>query len=191
MSVSCCKIVNATDNYMTLNIGAITSNFGKNEADILRERRGGFSTSIGIDYFHHNLFFLSSSIGYLKSAAGDLFYDENAGGGRFTTLSMNHFFANTLFRLKITSHKLETYVGLGPQFDILCSTSSSNSPNRYSETILKNGTIWCRLRPEIGANIYLNKFLFGVNICYPIALHKISNLRLNYCEFTLNIGFKL
>ena len=175
--------------------------------DLLSENRYDYSGFVGLNYWHHNYFYLSSEIGY-ASKGGKKKYMISRIENEMTR-SVNYLHLNTTFRAKFPAKNYYFYAGIGPKVDFLIGNdvilsnnnwfgfiekenpappSPSNGqivsiPDNKESVRFKNYTLnkaLFGLKPEIGFEYYFaDKFMLGVNASYPINTGSIGK-----CHFS-------
>ena len=147
-----------------------------------------YQMAIGIDYWDHSWFDLSSNIGYIAKGSKDKnlpVYKD----GEFTPFTTFYHYAdyltlNTTFRVKKNIRNETYYIGTGPRIDI----------KLKDHLLLDNSfnTVLYGLKCEAGFIYTVNKIQLGLNAAYlPTFNKQIEEVRERTFSFGLSIGYIL
>ena len=93
--------------------------------DLLDEKRYDYSGFVGINYFYHQYFFLSSEIGYAsKGGKKTVELTDIHGNPSYYFMpneQVNYLHFNTTVRIKYPAKQYYFYAGIGPKIDFLLS----------------------------------------------------------------------
>ena len=143
--------------------------------DFYDEYRYDYSGFVGLNYWHHNYFYLSSEIGYV-SKGGKKKIDTRWGWDSdymVMTRSVSYLHLNTTFRAKFPAKNYYFYAGIGPKVDFLMGNDVILNDNRLYGFIKKENltpsspsskemVISNNMEAVIFENYTLNRVLFGL-----------------------------
>ncbi|MDR0536728.1 MAG: hypothetical protein LBH04_01570 [Tannerellaceae bacterium] len=157
---------------------------------------------IGIDYFEHRGYELSSEIGYMQlgGCTDDImFIDERGRSYPLVSERINYLHANTTFRLKKSIRRMRFHVGAGPTIGYLLSHTAVVH-NYYTPSFLKDNelsNVMFGLKPEAGFYYYVKeRWLMGLNVSYNLGLFGLgdggfSTLASRAALLQLTLGYRL
>jgi hypothetical protein len=166
--------------------------------NLLEQKTNSYIGAIGVDYFEHKYFYLSSKIGYMKRGGRDkvILVDEqfNILGNKNINERWNFLDVNTTFRFRYQINNYDIYIGIGPFVNLLIGKEKFT----YNDLqICKVNKLHFGVLPEIGVNYYITeKTMIGINIAYSYNLSifsKIENMNLynNSINMSFTIGYRL
>ena len=163
----------------------------------LEHKTNSYIGAVGIDYFEHKYFYLSSKIGYMKRGGKDkiILMDAqgNTLGHKKIGESWNFLDINTTLRFRCPSNNYDIYLGIGPFVNLLI----GNEKFMYNNITDNVNKLHFGICPEIGVNYYItDKIMLGVNIAYSYNLSAFStienrNLYNNSINMSFAIGYRL
>lgn len=125
--------------------------------NLLEENLYSYSGALGVDYWEHKYFYLSSEIGYTKRGGKQqlqvLDSITNPIGKEYKSEVIKYLHFNTTFRFRYSINRLYFFVGVGPTIDILLGEQTFTPlGNVYNlkRTILG-------VKPEVGCTFQIGK----------------------------------
>jgi len=159
--------------------------------DFFSEGIRSYSLMLGLDYFKHSHYELSSEIGYLERGGKEKDPD-------FLASDVNNYQVerwgcvpfNTTFRGKLTVDNGYWYAGVGPKIDVVI--GSSNFTSAFLDGYMKYRVV-IGLKPEIGFNQKVGtRLCVGLNASYLIdfgGVGKSAYTTLLSRPFTCSLSF--
>jgi hypothetical protein len=190
-----CCIISVNAQTIKLENGISFSKMETNKLNFFTKNFTSYANKIGVEYFEHKNFYISSNIGYTKRGGKDkiLIVDTESGeivSENTISESWNLLNLNTTFRVKYNFENYIFYLGVGPFVDFLIGTNefSNSSFETYKAKTVLGGVC-----PELGIDYLLtDKILIGLNASSNYSftpLVKQSILKLNNEQ--LNIYFSV
>jgi len=198
--IACIVSVSVNVNAQTIKVenGVSLSKMKSNDLDLFTKTFTSYANKIGVEYFEHKYFYLSSKIGYAKRGGKNkIAYINELGeitSGNDISESWNLLSINTTFRVKYAQDKYLFYLGLGPFVDFFIGSKKFSNTTSESYKTKKNLYGVC---PELGVDYMLaDKISIGLNVSSNFSftpLVKQDNLKLNNNQMNiyLSIGYKL
>ena len=193
------EILNAQNLKINSGLSLSSLNFKIGEFNFYDSRIKSFYPSLGIDYFEHKYFSISSEIGLIEKGGKESNILLTSVGGEtqqhidlFEKWNFLHF--NTTFRINYPFNNFHLYAGFGPKFDILL---GSNSFDNISFENFRINRYSFGFKPEIGFNsILTNKISMGFNLSYLIdigdfAKNELFTITNNTWMMTLSLRYSL
>lgn len=150
-----------------------------------------YQMNVGIDYVNSKWYFLSSSVGFLQRGGKYAYtYLENIGNEEqllYKKEYAKYLTINTLFNLKYEMHRMQYYLGVGPQLGI---NVGDNVISDYDS--LK--TIQYGLKAICGVNYTVQNILLGVNFSYLPTFGSMFESKDGHDKtfaFNFRIGYRL
>lgn len=151
---------------------SISSN--KNELDLLSSDYCGYYGAIGVDYWSHDNYYLSSQLGYLGKGGKDHIFIVGPDTDYDFKMKWDYIHLNTTFRLKTRSDNFYPYLGVGPKIDILASSKHILTKEGY-DLKLKPVTVGGIV--ELGIIKRFNKIDMGINASYAFNFNEAGNFK--------------
>ncbi len=195
--------------------GIDISSMENSKFNLLPNKRTGYVGTIGLDYFEHKYFYLSSEIGYLQKGGKDaIFFTDQSGqplSESKVDIRLDYLHINTTFRGRYAINNSNTvYVGIGPKIDIPVNSKISSNNDHFIALFQEDTPLDYRVKnlktsfgllPEIGFTYDMNKFRFDINAAYLVNFGRIDKNPINdelgnkvYNNtflFRFNVGYKL
>lgn len=191
--------------------GITFSKMSGDPVDILNKQVTLYTGFIGLDYWEHDYFYLSSEIGYLRKGGKEYISlpgldEENPFfplSNRYLKANIDYLQLNTTFRVKYLFDNVNLFAGLGPKIDILLRNKMNyeNGPIDYFGTYNLNGNIRpisLGLKPEIGFYFDINRIRIEGNLVYYINFGRLDNIEGNKNKVgnksisaLLSVGYRL
>ena len=152
-----------------------------------------YQMSIGIDYWDHSWFDLSSNVGYIRKGSKDDIEmrhssEETPYYGDFI-LYADYITLNTTFRLKRNVRRETYYIGVGPRLDFKTKEHFTTGLDTEGEDF---NSVLYGLKCEAGFNYTINKIQVGVNASYLPSFNKqINEIRERTFTFGISVGYIL
>lgn len=172
--------------------GLSFSSMHSNKFDILNENITNYGLNVGLDYFDHELFYLSSEIGLITKGGKE---DDLLIGNETINLRESFQFVhlNTTIRLKYQVDNAHLFVGIGPKLDFLVGSGEFTDEiyTGYDMDKLSIGS-----KAEVGLVQDMNKIRIGLNLSYLInfggaARSEFISIGNNTYSLMFSIGYKL
>lgn len=167
ISLFCLCSTSSFSQIIKINNGFSASSMKK----VLTEKIVAFSSSIGVDYFEHKYYYLSSEVAYMKLGGenSDALYGAVSIKARESWDCLQF---NTTFRARYPIGQFHFYVGVGPKFDLIINN------NKFSSLLYKNIDGLKMLRVTFGGKLEsgiaydLGKTRIGLNVSYLFPIGK-------------------
>ncbi|HCO66399.1 MAG TPA: hypothetical protein DIT04_01385 [Dysgonomonas sp.] len=179
--------------------------------DILNKNTTLYTGFIGLDYFEHDYFYLSSEIGYMKKGGKEYIPLSEPEiehpiwnlANRDIKANLDYLQLNTTFRAKYPLGSIHVFAGIGPKIDILLHSKFNYENASLDElgTYNLNGNIKrisFALKPEIGFYYDISRFRIEGNLAYLINFGRLDDIEGNYNKIgnqsisvLLSFGYRL
>lgn len=146
-----------------------------------------YQVAIGLDYFSHKSYFLSSGISYMKKG-NDLFLWDVENMTASQKMKNRYFSTYTLFNVKKEFSLFDIYIGAGPRFDIRI----KDKDIAYEKQIVQP-FLW-GLKCDVGINYFVNNWMIGAKFSYLptfMNMYKNENVKDRTITLGMSIGYKL
>jgi hypothetical protein len=172
----------------------------------------GFNSTMGIDYWDHKYFNLSSNVGFVQKGGKDC-YSYYSPAGELDSIKpfrvrLNYLTLNTSFVLKIPiKDAFSPFIFAGPRIDYLISYEDRASVIEHIINSIDFDNLYFGLLTGAGVSYKIDKFTLGLVFNYYVNLYNIweytqdfheleignNKISLSDRTFTLNfrIGYKL
>lgn len=164
----------------------ISKMYSSDIEDIYSSYTYDYSNSLGISYWNHKYFNLSSQIGYITK--GGISNTTVWGDGGIISekidVKLRYLDLNTLFVAKIPLNKFCVYAGIGPSVNFLFKRSSNLDSKYVLDTPydVNEGNfnkIGLAIKSELGVAYYWDKLEFGVSVSNLYDLFYLDKLNFN------------
>lgn len=176
--------------------GISLSYMAANSKDELTKTKSGYNFSIGLDYWEHEYFNLSSQIGYMATGGEEdinIINEDITLTTRRFKVRLNNLHLNTTIRIKYPIRHTYFYLGIGPKLDLQLGHNSNNE-NIYRNNYLdfNQKKILFGLKTETGCYYDINnKWRFDLNGAFLPNLTHPYKLKNRIFSINIGIGYKL
>lgn len=164
----------------------ISKMYSSDIEDIYSSYSCDYSTFLGISFWDHKYFNLSSQIGYITK--GGISNTTVWGDGGIISekidVKLRYLDLNTLFVAKIPLNKFSVYAGIGPSVNFLLKRSSNlnskyvlDTPYDVNESNFNK--IGLAIKSELGVAYYWDKLELGVSVSNLYDLFYLDKLNFN------------
>lgn len=160
-----------------LNNGLLVTKTTNKKGNFMKENITTYALSLGVDYWEHNYYYLSSEIGYIKLGAKESnAYMDNKHTPVLETWNNLQF--DTTFRVRYPMRAFFVYLGLGPKIDILLGEQKFTSS--FLQGIPRRNRVNFGTKTEAGVACDLKKIRIGLNYSYNFNFNSIARGLYNY-----------
>ncbi|MBP1617451.1 MAG: hypothetical protein H6Q14_1278 [Bacteroidetes bacterium] len=150
--------------YLKFSTGPSFSSMKKNDNSALQKNRTGVNFQVGLDYFEHRFYSISSELGYIQTGGKDnilLVGDDDSR--KDISLKLSNIHMNSTFRFKIdTKNKLNLFIGCGPKLDYQFSPKYDSNINEISYYEFPKNKLLFGLKMEAGVQYELKNSKLGI-----------------------------
>ncbi len=174
--------------------GIALTSLQNDDFDILEENIVTFSTTLGIDYWETESFYLSSQLGYIRKG-GEEENELLQGSAAEVKESWDYIHFNTTIRFPfpLKKGKSHFFLGVGPKLDFLL------SDDRFDEPVYEGyelNTVTFGAKVEAGIVQDFNRLRTGLIFSYIYDVTKaggtdFTDFRNNAFLFAVSLGYKL
>lgn len=182
--VYCCPVFSQV---IKLNNGFLVTKTTNKKGNFMKDNLMTYAISLGIDYFEHDYYYLSSEVGYIKLGAKE---NNSYIDNKHTPVSetWNNVQFNTTFRVRYPLQSFFIYLGLGPKIDLLLDKNKFSS--NFLQDIPERNRLNIGAKSEIGFAYDFPKIRIGVNYSYNFNFMSVAKGLYNYQHIlALSVGY--
>lgn len=187
MLLAICCYRSAFSQVIKFNNGLLVTKTTNKKGNFMGENITTYTVSLGIDYFEHDYYYLSSEVGYIKlGTKGNNTYTDNKHTPVSETWDNLQF--NTTFRVRYPIKTLFVYLGGGPKIDLLLGNQKFNP--KFLQGIPGLNRANMGVKTEIGVAYDIKKIRIGLNYSYNFNFKSVAKGLYNYHHMlALSVGY--
>jgi len=176
-----------------INNGIAFTSISNSKINMLEDKIQTYAIFIGVDYFKHSFYELSSEIGYITKGGKEEWFDNMNYVNVKINEKFNYLNVNTTFRIIYRKSNYNVYAGIGPKVDFLVSDDKFQDPIYRDYEISK---VNFGAKSEIGFKLNVYEVLnVGMNCSYLFDFNKFgksdySSLKNNALIVSISVGYE-